>query len=33
MGDAYARIAKIAAEELAELAGYWLWLIGQIEFT
>lgn len=33
MGDAYARVAKIAAEELAELAGYWLWLIGQIEFT
>lgn len=33
MGDQYARIAKIAAEEFAELAGYWVWLVGQIEFT
>ena len=33
MGGDYVRVAKIAAEELAELAGYWLWLIGQIEFT
>ncbi len=33
LGDGYQRIAKIAAEELAELAGYWLWLVGQIEYT
>ncbi|MFK8051670.1 MAG: hypothetical protein AB8F65_01760 [Woeseiaceae bacterium] len=31
LGDAYVRIVKIAVEELSELAGYWLWLVGQIE--
>ncbi|MEL6447516.1 MAG: hypothetical protein AAFQ62_06160 [Pseudomonadota bacterium] len=33
MGDDYQRVAKIAAEEIAELAGYWMWLVGQIEFS
>lgn len=33
MGDAYVRVAKVATEELTELAGYWLWLVGQIEFA
>lgn len=33
LGESYRRVAKIAAEELAELAGYWLWLVGQIEYT
>ncbi|MEM1439953.1 MAG: hypothetical protein AAF545_13170 [Pseudomonadota bacterium] len=33
MGDDYVRVAKVATEELTELAGYWLWLVGQIEFT
>lgn len=33
LGDGYRRVAKIAAEEFAELAGYWLWLVGQVEYT
>ena len=33
LGPDYRRIAKIAAEEFAELAGYWLWLVGQVEYT
>lgn len=33
MGESYLRVAKLAAEEIAELIGYWLWLVGQIEFT
>lgn len=32
LGDGYRRIAKIAAEEFAELAGYWLWFVGQAEY-
>jgi hypothetical protein len=32
MGDAYARVAKMAAEEFIELGGYLLILIGSIEF-
>ncbi len=32
-GDGYRRVIKIAAEELVELLGYWLWLAGQLEFT
>ena len=27
-GDGYSRVIKIAAEELVELLGYWLWLCG-----
>ena len=33
LGDDYRRVAKVATEEFAELTGYWLWLIGQIEYT
>lgn len=33
LGDGYQRVAKIAAEEFSELVGYWLWLVGQIEYT
>lgn len=33
LGDGYRRVAKIAAEEFAELAGYWVWLVGQMEYT
>ncbi len=32
MGDAYARVAKMAAEEFIELGGYLLIFIGSIEF-
>ena len=32
LGDNYDRVAKIAAEEMIELTGYWLWLIGVIEY-
>lgn len=32
LGDNYNRVAKIAAEEMIELIGYWLWLIGAIEY-
>jgi hypothetical protein len=33
LGDAYARVAKLAVEEFIELAGYFLWLAGSIEFV
>ena len=33
MGDEYQRIVKLAVEELIELVGYFLWLIGTIEYT
>lgn len=33
MGDAYQHIVKIAVEEFIELVGYFLWLIGTIEYT
>lgn len=33
MGPGYERIAKIAAEEFMELFGYWLWVIGMLEYT
>ena len=33
LGDAYARIVKIAVEEFIELIGYLLWLIGTIEYV
>jgi hypothetical protein len=33
LGDAYARIIKIAVEEFIELIGYLLWLIGTIEYV
>ena len=33
MGDGYQRIVKLAVEEFIELIGYFLWLIGTIEYT
>ena len=33
LGDDYRRIIKLAVEELTELIGYALWLIGTIEYT
>lgn len=33
MGEGYQRVAKLAAEELMELMGYYLWLVGSIEYT
>jgi len=33
LGDAYARIIKLAVEEFIELIGYRLWLIGTIEYV
>lgn len=33
MGDDYQRIVKLAVEEFIELGGYFLWLIGSIEYT
>jgi hypothetical protein len=33
LGDNYSRIAKLAVEEFIELMGYFLWLIGTIEYT
>jgi hypothetical protein len=33
MGDDYQRIVKLAVEEMIELMGYYLWLIGTIEYS
>ena len=33
MGDDYQRIVKLAVEEFIELGGYFLWLIGSIEYA
>lgn len=33
MGDDYQRIVKLAVEEFIELSGYFLWMIGTIEYT
>ena len=33
LGDDYQRIVKLAVEEFIELSGYFLWLIGTIEYT
>lgn len=33
LGDGYERIVKLAVEELMEIAGYYFWLIGTIEYT
>ena len=33
LGDHYTRAAKLAIEEFIELMGYFLWLIGTIEYT
>lgn len=33
LGDSYVRAAKLAVEEFVELMGYFLWLIGTIEYT
>ena len=33
LGDDYVRIAKLAAEEIMEICGYYFWLIGTIEYT
>lgn len=32
-GDGYQRIVKVAVEEFIELIGYWLWLLGSIEYA
>ncbi len=32
-GDNYQRVVKLAVEELVELLGYFLWLVGTIEYT
>jgi hypothetical protein len=33
LGDNYQRVAKLAVEEFIELIGYFLWLIGSIEYA
>ena len=33
MGDDYQRVVKLAVEEFIELIGYFLWLIGSIEYA
>ena len=33
LGEDYQRVAKLAVEEFIELLGYFLWLIGTIEYT
>lgn len=33
LGDDYRRIVKLAVEEFIELSGYFLWLVGIIEYT
>ena len=33
LGDDYRRVVKLAVEEFMELAAYYLWLIGTIEYT
>jgi hypothetical protein len=33
LGDDYQRVAKLAVEEFIELLGYFLWLVGTIEYT
>ena len=33
LGDGYQRVVKLAVEEIMELAGYYFWLIGTIEYT
>ena len=33
IGDEYLRVVKLAVEEFIELSGYFLWLIGTIEYT
>jgi hypothetical protein len=33
MGDGYQRVVKMAVEEMIELMGYFLWLIGTIEYA
>ena len=33
LGDGYQRIVKLAVEELMEIAGYYFWLIGTIEYV
>jgi len=33
LGDSYQRVVKLAVEEFIELVGYFLWLIGTIEYA
>lgn len=33
LGDTYQRVIKLAVEEFIELAGYFLWMIGSIEYA
>jgi len=33
MGENYQRVVKLAVEEMIELMGYYLWLIGSIEYA
>ena len=33
LGDAYQRVIKLAVEEFIELIGYFLWMVGTIEYA
>ena len=33
IGDAYQRVVKLAVEEFIELIGYFLWMVGTIEYA
>lgn len=33
LGNGYQRVAKLAVEELVELLGYFLWLVGTVEYA
>lgn len=33
LGDTYLRVTKLAIEEFMELMGYYLWMIGSIEYA
>ena len=33
LGDDYRRVIKLAVEEFIELCGYFLWMIGTIEYV
>lgn len=33
LGDAYARVVKLAIEEFIETSGYFLWMIGTVEYV
>jgi type IV secretory pathway TrbD component len=33
LGDAYQRVVKLAVEEFIELIGYFLWMVGTIDYA